>query len=302
MHDDPGVPIGLCLPHRATGADEALRLAMLAEELGYDSVWVSEFATYDAYALACAIAARTERIEIGTAIVPFSTRTAALHAMSMSTLAHLAPGRCIVGFGISTKPVIEGWHAQPGVVERALTHATTLFDELDKALAGERTSGRFKLEAPPPRPPKRYVGALGPRMRAFTRERADGLILNFAPRSALAGQAQGEPGDVVLPVRVGEGEEAEKRFRREAASYLRVPVYERAIAEMGYPDVVEQGELQAMADALPSGFVEDMGILGDAPAKLARMDDDGVTPLVVPVVAPGDLADFERIQRAAVSG
>jgi alkanesulfonate monooxygenase SsuD/methylene tetrahydromethanopterin reductase-like flavin-dependent oxidoreductase (luciferase family) len=300
VEDDRRVPIGLCLPHRATGADEALRLAVLAEELGYDSVWVSEFATYDAYALACAIAARTERIEIGTAIVPFSTRTGALHAMSMSTLAHLAPGRCVVGFGISTKPVIAGWHGQPGVVERALTQAQRLWEELDRALAGERTGGGFRLEAPPPRPPKRYVGALGPRMRAFTRERADGLILNLAPRSALAAQAAGEPGDVVLPVRVGEGHDAERRFRREAASYLRVPAYERAIAAMGYPDVVAQGELQQMADELPAAFVEDMGILGDAPAKLAAINRDGVTPLVVPVVAPGDLADFERIQRAAV--
>src|SRR5689334_6399444 len=82
---------GLCLPHRACGSADALRLALLAEQLGFTSVWVSELATYDAYALACAIAVRTERITIGTAIVPVSTRTPALHAMSMSTLAQLAP-------------------------------------------------------------------------------------------------------------------------------------------------------------------------------------------------------------------
>lgn len=296
------MPLGLCLPHRATPATEALRLAVLAEELGYDSVWVSELATYDAYALACAIAVRTERIAIGTAIVPVSTRTPALHAMSMSTLAHLAPQRCIVGFGISTRPIVEGWHGQAGVVDRALSHTRALWDELDAALGGGRTSGGFRLEAPAPSPPRRYVGALGPRMRAFTRERADGLILNFAPRSALAGVAAEEAGDVVLPIRIGEGPEAERRFRREAASYLRVPPYERAIAELGYPDVVAQGELQEMADALPAEFVEDMGILGGAPEKLSTMNRDGVTPLLVPVVAPGDLEDFERIMRGAVSG
>jgi alkanesulfonate monooxygenase SsuD/methylene tetrahydromethanopterin reductase-like flavin-dependent oxidoreductase (luciferase family) len=295
---------GLCLPHRACGASEAHRLALLAEELGYESVWVSELATYDAYALACAIAADTERITIGTAIVPVSTRTPALHAMSMSTLAHLAPGRCIVGFGISTPPIVEGWHGQPGVVERALTHTRRLFDFLDTALTGEKTDTGFRLEAPPEQPPRRYIGALGPKMRVFTRERADGLILNFAPRSALAAEVAGEPGGVVLPIRIATGHDlhdAERRFRREVASYLRVPAYAKAIAEMGWRDVVPQGELQAMAEALPREFVEDMAILGEPHAKLARMEAQGVSPLLVPVVAPGHLEDVERIMRAAVT-
>jgi hypothetical protein len=188
------------------------------------------------------------------------------------------------------------------VVERALTHTRLLFDFLDAAERGERTQGGFRLEAPAPRPARRFVGALGPRMRAFTRERADGLILNFAPRSALAAEAAREPGDVVLPIRIGSGADAQRRFRREAASYLRVPPYREAIAEMGYPDVVEPGDLQQMADALPQAFVDDMGILDDHRAKLARMNADGVAPLLVPIVAPGDSAHFEAIMRGAISG
>jgi alkanesulfonate monooxygenase SsuD/methylene tetrahydromethanopterin reductase-like flavin-dependent oxidoreductase (luciferase family) len=299
--------LGLCLPHRACGAAEALRLALLAEELGYESVWVSELATYDAIALAGAIAVRTERVRIGTAIVPVSTRTPALHAMGASTLAWLAPGRSIVGYGVSTAPIIAGWHGQPGVVERAVAHTRALFDALDVMLAGERTAAGFRLEAPAPQPPARFVGALGPRMRAFTRERADGLILNFAPRSALAGIAAGEPGEVVLPIRIAidDGlDDAERRFRREAASYLRVPAYAASIAEQGYPGVVEPGELQAMADALPADFVDDLAVIGPRDAaqeRLAAMRADGVGPLLVPIVAPGDIAAFEAVMRAAVS-
>jgi alkanesulfonate monooxygenase SsuD/methylene tetrahydromethanopterin reductase-like flavin-dependent oxidoreductase (luciferase family) len=270
-------------------------------------VWVSELATYDAMALACAIAVRTERIRIGTAIVPVSTRTPALHAMSMSTLGSLAPGRSIVGFGVSTQLIIEGWHGQAGVVDRALSHTRALFDELDQTLAGERTAGGFRLEAPAAQAPKRYIGALGPRMRQFTRERADGLILNFAPRSALAGIAAAEPGEVVLPIRIAIGDDvsaADQRFRREAASYLRVPPYAAAIAAHGYPEVVETGELQGMADSLPARFVDDMAILGSrshAQQLLAEVERDGVNPLLVPVVAPGDLDEFEAIMRAAVT-
>jgi alkanesulfonate monooxygenase SsuD/methylene tetrahydromethanopterin reductase-like flavin-dependent oxidoreductase (luciferase family) len=293
------MPYGLCLPHRACGAAEALRLAVRAEELGYESVWVSELATYDAYALACAIATRTTRIRIGTAIVPVSTRTPALHAMSLSTLGHLAPGRSIVGFGISTQPIIEDWHGQPGVVEKAVARTRELFDFLDGDM------GTFRIEAPAPQPPRRYVGALGPRMRALTRRRADGLILNFAPRSALAQIAKTERTrddfEVALPIRVGSRAGAEARFRREAASYLRVPAYARSIAEQGYPDVVALGELQAMADALPDAFVHDMAVLADHRAALDRMCEDGVSPLVVPIVAPGDLDAFEAVMRDAVS-
>jgi alkanesulfonate monooxygenase SsuD/methylene tetrahydromethanopterin reductase-like flavin-dependent oxidoreductase (luciferase family) len=299
--------LGLCLPHRAVGAADALLLACRAEALGYDSVWVSELATYDAMALACAIATRTERIRIGTAIIPVSTRTPALHAMSMSTLGHLAPGRAIVGFGISTKAIVEGWHGQAGVVDRALSHTRALFEFLDLALAGQRAPGGFRLEAPPPDAPLRYIGALGPRMREFTREHADGLILNFAPRSAMRSIAAGEPGELTLPVRLAIGDDvsdADRRFRREAASYLRVPPYARSMAEMGYPDVVAQGELQAMADALPAAFVDDMGVLADrdrARDLLRGIERDGVTPLLVPVVAPGDLDGFEATMRAAIS-
>ena len=291
-----GVKLGLCLPHRAVGAAAALEVAVHAEELGYDSVWVSELATYDAYALSCAIAARTTHITIGTAIVPVTTRTRALHAMSVSTFGHLAPDRSIVGFGISTEPIIGGWHEQPGVVNKALTHTRALSDFLD----GDMNS--FRLEAPAPLSPKRYIGALGPRMCAFAREHADGLILNFAPRSALKDNAGTEDFEVTLPVRIAYGgADAERRFRRESASYLRVPAYEQSIADQGYPDVVEQGPLQEMADALPDEFVHDMGILEDHESALAKMLDDGVTPLLVPIVAPGDLDDFRSVMRAAVT-
>lgn len=101
-------------------------------------------------------------------------------------------------------------------------------------------------------------------------------------------------------MRIGYRDDAEPRLRREAASYLRVPAYERSIAEQGYPHVVAQGPLQEMADALPDAFVRDMGILSDHRANLDKMHADGVSPLLVPTVKPGDLDDFEAVMRAAV--
>jgi hypothetical protein len=56
-----------------------------------------------------------------------------------------------------------------------------------------------------------------------------------------------------------------------------------------------------MADALPDGFVADMGILADHRGALDEMRRDGVSPLLVPIVAPGDLDAFEAVMCAAVS-
>ncbi len=316
-------PLGICLPLRSVGADEALRIGQLGEELGYDSVWTSELASYDAIAVASALAVTTEKPRLGIAIVPLTTRTPALHAMSASTLGRLAPGRAMIGYGLSTKPIIEGWHGIP--LPPALPAIKDLFEILDQSLAGDATnhagkigsSHQFRLEAPAPEPPLRYVGALGPKMKEFTRTRADGLILNFAPRSALAEfVAKEKPAEgqfeFTLPIRTAVGSdlsEVKRRFRRESASYLRVPPYARSLTDLGHGDVVERvnglDDLQAMADSLPDEFVDDMGVLGTADEcreKLDRIHADGVTPLLVPIVAPGDVAGYESVIRALAPG
>jgi alkanesulfonate monooxygenase SsuD/methylene tetrahydromethanopterin reductase-like flavin-dependent oxidoreductase (luciferase family) len=301
---------GVCLPLRSTGADHAVRLGVLAEELGFDSVWVSELASYDAIAVASAIAVQTSRIRIGTCIVPLSTRTPALHAMGLSTLGRLAPGRSIVGYGASTEPIIEGWHGQ--VLEHTLARTRDLFAVLDQALAGERTaangSNGFRLEAPAERPALRFVGALGPKMRAYTRAHADGLLLNLAPHSALkqiVAEERTRAGfELALPIRVAvrDVDESERRFRRELASYMRVPVYRGAMSDHGYADVIDAidpaAPLAGLADGLPDGFVHDVGVLADARERFARVEADGVTPLAVPVVEPGDFDAYEETLRA----
>jgi probable F420-dependent oxidoreductase len=316
---EPGRAPGVVLPLRGFGAAEVFELGRIVEELGYDTVWVSELAAYDAVAVACALAVTTERIRIGTAIIPFTTRTGLLHAMSASTLGHLAPGRSIVGYGLSTKPIIEGWHGQP--LPGAVTAATDVFTVVDQALSGEPTdhegtvtsSHGIRLEAPSPIPPLRYVGALGPKMRRLAGERCDGLLLNFAPCSSLLGTAAAErpadrPFELALPIRIAVGDDlsgARTRFRREAASYLRVPQYARSLRELGWAEVVEEvggrGSLNEMAAALPDSFVDDLGIFGDVAGcrgRLAAMRADGVTPLLVPIVDPGDAATYEATIRA----
>src|SRR5919197_4731922 len=84
-----------------------------AERLGYDSVWTAEAYGSDAVTPAAWIAARTERIHVGTAITQIAGRTPAMAAMTAMTLDELSGGRFRMGLGVSGPQVVEGWHGQP---------------------------------------------------------------------------------------------------------------------------------------------------------------------------------------------
>ena len=83
-----------------------------AERLGYDSVWTSESYGTDAVTTATWIAARTQRIHVGTAIMQMAGRSPAATAMTAMTLDSLSGGRFRLGLGVSGPQVVEGWHGQ----------------------------------------------------------------------------------------------------------------------------------------------------------------------------------------------
>jgi F420-dependent oxidoreductase-like protein len=88
-------------------------LILHAERLGFDSVWTAEAYGNDAVTAATWIAAKTERIKVGTAIMQMPARTPAMTAMTAMSLDHLTGGRFILGLGPSGPQVVEGWHGVP---------------------------------------------------------------------------------------------------------------------------------------------------------------------------------------------
>ena len=103
--------LGLILPYEGSLAfAEALDLTQHAETLGFDSVWVPEAYGTDAISTLGALAARTERIRLGTGIVNVFSRTPALLAQTAATLDLISGGRFILGLGTSGHQVISGWH------------------------------------------------------------------------------------------------------------------------------------------------------------------------------------------------
>jgi alkanesulfonate monooxygenase SsuD/methylene tetrahydromethanopterin reductase-like flavin-dependent oxidoreductase (luciferase family) len=107
------VRLGLNLGYWGSGPSDPLALAKHADSVGFDSVWIAEAYGSDALTPLAWVAASTERIQLGTAILQMAARTPALTAMSAATLDHLSGGRVVLGLGASGPQVVEGWHGQP---------------------------------------------------------------------------------------------------------------------------------------------------------------------------------------------
>jgi F420-dependent oxidoreductase-like protein len=109
------VKLGLSLGYAPPGTNPAdlFPLVEEAERLGFDSVWVAEAWGTDAVSVLGWLAARTERIKLGSAIMQIPGRTPANAAMTAATLDLLSGGRFLLGLGTSGPQVVEGWHGQP---------------------------------------------------------------------------------------------------------------------------------------------------------------------------------------------
>src|SRR5215510_11679338 len=136
-----------------------LRAAQVAEELGYDSVWIPEAWAYEQFQLLTEIALATTRIKVATGIANVFSRSAGLLAMSAATLDEISEGRVILGLGTSGTVVVENFHGVP--YDKPLTRLRETVGILRALWRGERLAPEmsslfdarhFKLEMKPFRP------------------------------------------------------------------------------------------------------------------------------------------------------
>jgi alkanesulfonate monooxygenase SsuD/methylene tetrahydromethanopterin reductase-like flavin-dependent oxidoreductase (luciferase family) len=80
---------------------ESAAQATELERAGLDMVWVAEAYGFDGVSLMGYLAAVTQRLEIGAAILPIYTRTPTLLAMTAAGVDALSDGRCVLGLGAS---------------------------------------------------------------------------------------------------------------------------------------------------------------------------------------------------------
>lgn len=174
------------------GAPDALQmvdLAVLAEQKGFESVWIAETRlTRDGIAPCAAIAMATNRIKIGTGIVNVFTRGAVLTAVSFVSLDEVSQGRIIMGLGTGSPLIL-----QPQGVEfrLPLTRLRETIDIVQPLIRGEavtysgktmRVNGaKLEIQALRQHIPL-YLGVTGPKALELCGEKADGVMLNaFLP-------------------------------------------------------------------------------------------------------------------------
>lgn len=171
--------------------EEQVSLALLADELGLDSVWISEAWGQDAVSVLGVLAARTSHVGLGSAVMQIPARKPTATAMAAATLDVLSGGRFRLGLGLSGPQVSEGWYGEPFV--RNLGRVREYVDVVRRVLArepvqlpmpaGEPGMGLGKplrlLATPVQERLPIYLGAVGPMSIEQTGEIADGWLPAF---------------------------------------------------------------------------------------------------------------------------
>ena len=151
--------LAVTLPAPFFDARQSVELGRRAErDWGYPAIWLAETAGPDSFSLAGALALATERVTIGTAIVPVYNRTPAVLAMGAGTLAQLSNDRFVLGLGSSSHAIIGDWNGVD--FDAPLGHVKECVAILRQAFAGAKTdfAGRhfrskgFRLASPPKQP------------------------------------------------------------------------------------------------------------------------------------------------------
>ncbi|WP_127128968.1 LLM class F420-dependent oxidoreductase [Georgenia sp. SYP-B2076] len=88
-------------------------LASVRERAGVDVMWVSEAWGFDAPTMMGYLAAKTERLQVGSDIMNVFSRTPSAMAQTAAGLDNVSGGRAILGLGASGPQVVEGFHGVP---------------------------------------------------------------------------------------------------------------------------------------------------------------------------------------------
>ena len=148
-------------------APEVIETARIADEVGYDAIWVGEMATWDAFALATHLGTVTDRSRLIVGPLAVTVRDPAMIAMGAASVASLTGRDVGVALGTSSTTVVERWHGRDRrrtgrALDESASAVRVLLDGEKAEVPGEvvRTSG-YRLRLPAPRS-ELIIAAFGP--------------------------------------------------------------------------------------------------------------------------------------------
>src|SRR5215213_11426942 len=115
--------------------DQAVERVKRAEELGYDSTYVTHIAGRDSLTVLMAYAAATERIRLGTGVLPIFSRTPVATAQQAATIDEFSGGRMVLGIGVSHQVTVEHWYGSR--IEKPVTQMREYAEIVRAILRGE---------------------------------------------------------------------------------------------------------------------------------------------------------------------
>lgn len=300
---------------RPLGLVETVTYASLADESGYDRVWLAETNGPDAMVAAGVLATKLHRAELGTAVVPVYTRSVPVLAMAAATVAVAAKSTFRLGIGTGGQAVIEQWHGAPfsapvGRVRDAVTLLRQVYSGGKTDYASSRLSSKgFRLHDELLGADVRlYVAALGPQMLDMAGAVADGVLLTWVPTDQLAqvvsrirsaAVATGRDPDAVdvvtriLTAVTDDPAAARARLRAELPFYLASGPYNRFFAAMGFEAeateftfAFRRGDRAASSAAISDRMVDALLVTGSAEACRAEFDKARAAGATDVMVAP----------------
>ena len=318
--------LGLSLGYAPPGTNpvDLFPLVEEAERLGFDSAWVAEAWGTDAVSVLGWLAARTERIELGSAIMQIPGRTPANTAMTAATLDLLSGGRFLLGLGTSGPQVVEGWHGQPWgkplgktreyveIVRAALRREVVAHEGEHYRIPwdGPGATGLGKPLKLMLRPLRSeipiYLAALGPKNVALAAEIADGWLPVFvdpdhfeeAFGESLAAAPEGFEIAPTVSVLVGDDVDA---LRDALRPYVALYVggmgskgrnfYNSLVRRYGWEDEAERiqqlylsGQQREAIAAVPDELVDAVSLVGPKERIAERLEAWRATPVTTLVV------------------
>ncbi|MCU0261125.1 MAG: LLM class F420-dependent oxidoreductase [Ilumatobacteraceae bacterium] len=263
-----------------------LEVAVAADRLGYDQVWIGEMAKLDAPAMAATVVAATGRIQPCLGPLAVTVRSPVQIALAASTVA--ASGRRVhVALGTSSDVVVR-WHGRTRA--GAAAQLARSAQEVRMLLDGERVEG-FRLRRPLPDATV-TVAAFGERAVAAAAH-ADRMVLNMVTVDAAQRLAARHPDTAVwLAAAVDPTPEERAWMARGYVGYLGAPGYAEMFEAAGFGDAVAVARLggahpRDVAAAIPDDLLDAVALVGDqahVEARIAEYAGAGITEIgfVVP--------------------
>src|SRR5579884_2832531 len=172
--------IGVMLPVGPRSITQAVEAAVVAEQAGFSSAWLANVGI-DALTVLALAGKETERIELGTAVVPTYPRHPVMLAQQAATVQAAIGGRLALGIGLSHRVAIEDGLGLD--YSRPIPHTREYLTILNGLLEGQRVEFKGELYRVnsaintygAPKPPI-LVAALGPDMLRLCGRLADGTL------------------------------------------------------------------------------------------------------------------------------